>query len=120
MKNHILVNGQLLQTNKKWSHLKERQKAWIADLLRNEYIRLAQELGRIPNKDEYETILGRVYEQIERRGIWIPFKEVRRYFSSKVNRYRKSLQVIRSEMCKTSLNEHLLGEPNEKEINTSP
>ena len=24
MKNHMRINGQLLQTNKKWSHLKEK------------------------------------------------------------------------------------------------
>ena len=29
MKNHMRINGQLLQTNKKWSHLKEKQKNWI-------------------------------------------------------------------------------------------
>ena len=26
MKNHMRINGQLFQTNKKWSHLKEKQK----------------------------------------------------------------------------------------------
>ncbi|WP_163529519.1 hypothetical protein [Halobacillus ihumii] len=29
MKNHIKVNGKLLQTNKRFSQLKERQKNWI-------------------------------------------------------------------------------------------
>lgn len=97
MKNHILVNGQLLQTNKKWSHLKERQKAWIAELLRNEYMNLAQELGRTLKKGEHEIVLNKVYEQIEKRKIWIPFSEVKKYFSSKVNRYRKSFKAVQKE-----------------------
>ncbi|WP_028987553.1 hypothetical protein [Thermicanus aegyptius] len=93
MKNHVWVNGRLLQTNKTWSHLKERQKVWIAELLRSEYIRLGQKLGHPPQKDKYEIVLNRVYAQIEERGIWIPFGEVRRYFRSKVNRYRKALEA---------------------------
>ncbi|PFE87597.1 transposase, partial [Bacillus thuringiensis] len=35
MKNHIKVNGKILQTNKKWSHLKQRQH--ISNWLRREY-----------------------------------------------------------------------------------
>lgn len=63
MKNHVRVNGRLLQTNKTWSHLKERQKVLIAELLRSEYIRLTQELEHPPQKDKYEIILNRVYAQ---------------------------------------------------------
>jgi len=107
LKNHILVDGRLLQTNKTWSQLKERQKAWIGELLRNEYMLLAQDAGRSLHKDEYGVIVSRVYEQIEKREIWIPFNEVRQYFSSKVARYRKSFQNTQKEMSKTSLNERL-------------
>lgn len=31
MKNHIKVNGKILQTNKKWSHLKQRQRQHISN-----------------------------------------------------------------------------------------
>ena len=37
MKNHMRINGQLLQTNKKWSRLKEKQKTWIMETARQEY-----------------------------------------------------------------------------------
>ncbi len=43
MKNHIRINGQLLQTNKKWSHLKEKQKTWIMETARREYDRFVRE-----------------------------------------------------------------------------
>ncbi|MED2645411.1 transposase, partial [Bacillus thuringiensis] len=29
MKNHTMVNGKLLQTNKRWSHLRQKQKDHI-------------------------------------------------------------------------------------------
>lgn len=101
MKNHILVDGQLLQTNKTWSQLKERQKAWIGELLRDEYMLFAQDVGRPLHKAEYGIIESRVYEQIEKRGIWIPFDEMSRYFTSKVARYTKSFQDTQKEMHKT-------------------
>ncbi|TKI81456.1 transposase, partial [Bacillus mycoides] len=37
MKNHIKVNGKILQTNKKWPHLKQKQREHISKLLRREY-----------------------------------------------------------------------------------
>ena len=37
MKNHMRINGQLLQTNKKWNHLKKKQKNWIMETARQEY-----------------------------------------------------------------------------------
>ena len=48
MKNHIRINGQLLQTNKKWSHLKEKQKTWIMETARREYDRFVRERGKLP------------------------------------------------------------------------
>jgi len=36
-KNHEWVNGQLLQTNKKWSHLKQQQKMWIQQATAKEH-----------------------------------------------------------------------------------
>ncbi|WOA66580.1 hypothetical protein RVY75_28565 (plasmid) [Bacillus mycoides] len=37
MKNHKKVNGKILQTNKKWSPLKRKQKEHISNWLRREY-----------------------------------------------------------------------------------
>ncbi|MBZ3766251.1 hypothetical protein K9P71_28535 [Bacillus cereus] len=39
MKNHIKNSkGQLLQTNKKWSHLKQKQRETISNWLREAYM----------------------------------------------------------------------------------
>ena len=48
MKNHIRINGQLLQTNKKWNHLKAKQKAWIMETAKREYDHFVQERGKLP------------------------------------------------------------------------
>ena len=39
-----------------------------------------------------EKILIEVYEKIEGKGIWIPFSEVDKYFSSKINSYLKKIR----------------------------
>lgn len=42
MKHHIKVNGQIRQTNKKWSHLRQQQKERISNWLRREYTKFVQ------------------------------------------------------------------------------
>ena len=42
-----------------------------------------------PNKIECAEIVNNVYNLIEEKGIWIPYGEVRKAFSGKLNRYRK-------------------------------
>lgn len=63
MKNHIKVNGVILQTNKKWSHLKRSQVDWIR-----------QQQKLVSSLDE-------LYERIQERGIWIPFSEIKKHCS---------------------------------------
>lgn len=83
-KNHKIVDGQLLQTDKRFSDLKMAQREKIALWLKAEYESAIDgrtaPLGK-PQKDE---IAQRVYAKIEEAQIWIPYGEVRRYFSSKL------------------------------------
>ncbi|MDQ0887987.1 hypothetical protein QFZ81_003075 [Paenibacillus sp. V4I9] len=90
MKNHIRVNGRLLQTNKKFSALKLRQQEWIASLLRSKTITLILEHKRQLQRPEREQVLQETLIAIEQKGIWIPDCEVRRYFESRIQRYYKS------------------------------
>lgn len=71
MKNHIKVNGTLLQTNKKWSHLKRSQVDWIR-----------QQQKQVSSVEE-------LYSKIQERGIWIPFSEVKRHCQIKNNTTQK-------------------------------
>ena len=50
-KNHQMVNGKLLQTNKQWSALKEKQKEWITETARQAHSKAVQENGKPVNKN---------------------------------------------------------------------
>lgn len=76
MKNHEMINGQLLQLNKKWSHLKQAQKAWIIDVAREEYAVYIAEHARLPMKAGKQRIFDKVYDRIVERQIWIPYEEM--------------------------------------------
>lgn len=78
MKNHMRINGQLLQTNKKWSHLKEKQKAWIMETARQEYDCFVRERGKLPVHGSKQQLIEHIYEVIEAKGIWIPYDKIKR------------------------------------------
>ena len=86
---HIKVNGQLLNVDKSWSHLKPKQKDWIFQRLREEYMLFLKKEEKHPNKLECNKIVHNVYTLIEESGIWIPYNEVKKAFNGKLNRYRK-------------------------------
>jgi hypothetical protein len=87
LKNHIRVNGRLLQTNKSFSALKLKQREWIATLLREKSITLMQKQRQNLSRLEREQVLEETLTAIEKKGIWIPDHEVRQYYASNVQRY---------------------------------
>lgn len=87
LKNHIKVDGRLLQTNKKWSQLKMSQKEWIDNKLKEQYKGFVAKNNRKPNKEEGNEIIDSVYSMIEEKQIWIPFNEVKQYFHGRIQRY---------------------------------
>ena len=93
MKNHLMVNGKLLQTNKKFSHLKNSQKEKINGWLYEEYEKLWKENGRTPGKPQKETIINNVYARIEEAEIWLPLDELYSYYESHINKFRKILMI---------------------------
>jgi dihydrofolate reductase len=91
MKNHIKVNGRLLQTNKKYSNLKNSQREFIAHELYAECKRYVIKKGLFPNNKHNYDIVDAVMEKIEERKIWIPEGEVYKHFISKKTKYRNRL-----------------------------
>jgi sortase (surface protein transpeptidase) len=89
MKNHAWVDGQLLQTNKKWSQLKERQKTWIYETAKKEYDRFVFERGKQPVHGAKKALIERIYDLIIERGIWIPFGEVSRVLSRRIAHWHR-------------------------------
>ena len=86
---HEKINGQLLNLDKTWRHLSMKQRNWICDQFREEYVDFLNTNSRHPNKEQCRGIADVVYSKIQDRRIWIPYYEVRKAFSSKLSRYRK-------------------------------
>jgi hypothetical protein len=86
---HEKINRQLLNLDKTWRHLSLKQRDWICCQLRSEYVDFLNINKHHPNKEQCREIVGDVYDRIKERGIWIPFNEVKKAFSSKLSRYRK-------------------------------
>ncbi|UOQ95098.1 hypothetical protein MUO14_09285 [Halobacillus shinanisalinarum] len=94
MKNHIKVNGKLLQTNKRFSQLKQSQKNWIATELYKLYHEKMKErrtTRKLP-PEHRDAVISSLYEQIQNREIWIPYGEVEKYAFSKTTKIVKSFK----------------------------
>lgn len=88
-KNHQMVDGRLLQTDKPFSQLKQKQKEKINEWLYQEYRALYRQIGKVPDARHNDKILYTVYEKIEVAEIWIPLGEVEKYFFSSKTAFRK-------------------------------
>jgi hypothetical protein len=75
-KNHVMVNGTLLQTNKKWSHLKQKQRDCIYEITRSEHKKYVEEKNRLPIKAGKRELITAVEARVDERGIWIPSAEL--------------------------------------------
>lgn len=87
--NHIKCDGRLISTDKQFRHLKNSQKEKISNCLFDEYSKCYDRIGVPPESRRNDEIVSAVYEKIEKCGIWIPYYEVKRYYCSKKNKYRK-------------------------------
>lgn len=87
MKEHIKINGQLRKTNKKWAHLSQRHSECISNWLRKEYTKFVQVNHRKPKTYENDEILSEVMNRIEECQIWIYYKEVKKYYLSKIGKW---------------------------------
>ena len=98
MKNHVVVNGKLLQTNKKFSDLKQSQQDDIRSWIRNTYRQVRDSDFAGNPREIKEAVVSRVMEKIRERDIWIPEHEIRRKYESmarsmheKYNTYKESM-----------------------------
>lgn len=91
MKNHVKVDGRLLQTNKKYSQLKVNQKEKIAEWLFQETKEYYARNGIYPSGEHLYEIADAVYDKIEATGIWIPYEELVKHYSSKLSAIKKRI-----------------------------
>lgn len=101
-KKHIKVDGRLLQTDKKFSALKERQKAKIAEWFYEGFRKYYLDSGGFPNRRGDEKILSYVFDKIEEAQIWIPEGEIYGYYRRKKKKLQKRLEkeLSREEVIK--------------------
>ena len=96
-KTHQRINGQLLQMNKTFSHLKQKQKLKINEWLYQEYKTSCDNTGKMPNKEADLRIIFAVTDKIIEANIWLPAGELDRYYYRHKNkfhkRYEKAQQV---------------------------
>ena len=79
MKNHEWVDGKLLQTNKKYSHLKQKQKERIYQWMYDAYKSAYKKSGKYPDDKEDDQIVSAVMDRIDEAEIWIPAGEVKKH-----------------------------------------
>ena len=91
-KNHKMVEGRLLQMDKKFSALKESQKTKIAEWFYEAYRKAYIECGKIPSKRENAMILEYVFQKIDEAGIWIPNREIYVYYNRRKRKLQKRLE----------------------------
>ena len=87
-KNHKIIKDRLLQINKHYYKLKQKQKEKIQEWLYQEYARIYDEIGKPPSSKHNIEILSAVYDKIESAEIWIPFHEAEKYFYSRKRRFQ--------------------------------
>jgi 8-oxo-dGTP diphosphatase len=89
LKNHKIIGGRLLQTNKKWSALKERQRHWILELAAEEHAAYVSKTGKLPVKAHKAELLDRIYQRVCEREIWIPYGEFKMNVSKRLARLNR-------------------------------
>ncbi len=104
-KNHQIVNGRLLQTDKRFSQLKQTQKEKINEWLYQEYAAMYRKIGKIPDARHNDKILFAVMEKIDGAQIWIPLGEVEKYFFSRKNAFRKRIEKEMAREQETAVSE---------------
>ena len=95
MKNHKLVDGKLLQINKKWSHLKSSQRDWIRNITEKAHKNYVFEHGKLPIKKKKYVIFDEVEELIKQREIWIPFPELKMHVNKIIDRLNRKSPLFR-------------------------
>ena len=85
MSKHKKVNGQLLQMNKSYSQLKQKQKSRISNWMYEAY-KLQQTDGLSD-----EAAVDYVYRKIEQAQIWIPIYEIENKYHSRKSHFRKRM-----------------------------
>ena len=87
MSKHIEVNGRLVQADKRYNDLKQRQKSQISQWLYDAYKKQVAE-----NMTDDEA-LAPVFDKIDEAQILIPEREIRNIYRSKKTKFKKCMEA---------------------------
>ena len=92
-KNHVRVNGTLLQTNKKWSHLKQKQRDWIYEITRTAHKKFVDGNNRLPMKTGKKNLIDDIMTKIDEHGIWLPSYELESGIGKYIDRLNRKTEL---------------------------
>lgn len=78
-----------MQTNKKWSHLKQSQKIWISEITKKSYENYILKHNKLPMQKKKYEIFDEVYDKVKQREIWIPFHELKLNVNKMIDRLNR-------------------------------
>jgi len=92
------MDGRLVQTDKSYSQLKQKQKEKISQWMFEETLPYYTEHGQMPKGRQLSDVIGGVYDRIRAAEIWIPFCEVEKKYRSRQNAICKRCERV----CQTA------------------
>ena len=84
MGRHRVIRGRLLNLDKRFSDLSRKQQEYIKSLFRQKYEKFSN--PDVNRKKLAQLILTSVQEEIEKRGLWLPYPELKKAYYSYTNR----------------------------------
>jgi dephospho-CoA kinase len=89
-KKHVKKNGKVLQTNKKWSHLKSGQREWIFEQVRILHQKYLDENQQLPRKDVKCELAEHISDLIAEKEIWLPESEIKKEVGAYIDRLNRN------------------------------
>lgn len=86
------TNEKTTKQYKKWHQLKQKQQIIVSTLLRDTYTMFVLESKRKPSKSEKQSIVGKIFLELQEKEIFISDNELYKYFDSKIPNYDKSIE----------------------------
>lgn len=83
---HFENNGKLLQADKKFSDLKQRQKEQMNSWIEEAFSSYVKKHERVPGEKGRSEIAGYVLLRMDKAGIWLPEAEAKRRCNAVVSR----------------------------------
>ena len=90
---HFEKDGQLLQADKKFSDLKQRQKEQMNSWIEEAFSSYVKKHERVPGEKGRSEIAGYVLLRMDKAGIWLPEAEAKRRCNAVISRLARKYEA---------------------------